>query len=177
VGNGKRMMASKVGSLKCCVIQVDRLEFDITLHKVKYVPELWVNLFSINKALKNGRNLSNKRLSTCLSRGSTSVLFDRLIRSTSGSVSGIKLSVLSINQSPIVCNTIDINEFHKMLGHCGLYRLEKTAKIHDLKLSGDFKTCEECAIATSKQKNINKEWNGGSQMPGEQLYLDISSIH
>jgi hypothetical protein len=58
----------EVGSLKCCVIQVDGLELDITLHKVKYVPELWVNLFSVNKALKNGHKLSNKGLSICLSK-------------------------------------------------------------------------------------------------------------
>jgi hypothetical protein len=62
VGNGKIMMATKVGSLKCRVIQVDGSEFDITLHKVKYVPDLWVNLFSMKKVLKNGHKLSNKGL-------------------------------------------------------------------------------------------------------------------
>jgi hypothetical protein len=63
-----------------------------------------------------------------------------------------------------------------MLGHFNLDRLEKTAKIHDLKLNGEFKTCEDFAIAKARQKNINKEWKGGSQVPGEQLYLDFSSI-
>ena len=47
--------------------------------------------------------------------------------------------------------------------------------IHSLKLSGDFETCEECAIAKARQKNVNKEWKGGSQIPGERVYLDISS--
>jgi transposase InsO family protein len=28
----------------------------------------------------------------------------------------------------------------------------------------------------ARQKNVNKEWKGGSQIPGEQVYLDISSI-
>jgi len=69
-----------------------------------------------------------------------------------------------------------INEFHKILGHCGSDRLEKTAKIHNFKLCGEFQTCEECAIAKGRQKNINKEWKGGSQVPGERLYLDISSV-
>ena len=65
IGNGKSMIAAKVGSLKCKVIQVDGSSLDVTLHEVKYVPELWVNLFSINKALKNGFNLSNKGVSIC----------------------------------------------------------------------------------------------------------------
>ena len=60
VGNGKSMMATKVGSLKCRIIQVDGSGIDITLHEVKYVPELWVNLFSINKALKMDINLAIK---------------------------------------------------------------------------------------------------------------------
>jgi hypothetical protein len=60
IGNGKSMMATKVGILKCQIIQLD---------EVKFVPELWVNLFSINKVLKNGYLLS-----------SVSVTFDRVMR-------------------------------------------------------------------------------------------------
>jgi hypothetical protein len=40
VCNGKSMMATKVGSLKCRIIQVDGSGLEITLPEVKYVPEL-----------------------------------------------------------------------------------------------------------------------------------------
>jgi gag-polypeptide of LTR copia-type/Zinc knuckle len=63
VGNGRTMTATMVGSLKCNVIQLHGPSLVITLHEVKYVPELWVNLFSLNRALKNGFTLSNKDLS------------------------------------------------------------------------------------------------------------------
>ena len=63
-----------------------------------------------------------------------------------------------------------------MLGHCGSDKLKKTANIHGFKLIGEFKTCEECAISKARQKNVAKEWKGGSQIPGERLYIDISSI-
>jgi hypothetical protein len=43
-------------------------------------------------------------------------------------------------------------------------------------LIGEFKSCEECAISKVRQKNVAKEWKGGSQTPGERLYIDISSI-
>jgi gag-polypeptide of LTR copia-type/Zinc knuckle len=60
VGNGNSMTATKVGSLKCCVVQLDGSVLDIKINKVKYVPKLCANLFSINKAIKNGFSLSNK---------------------------------------------------------------------------------------------------------------------
>jgi hypothetical protein len=63
-----------------------------------------------------------------------------------------------------------------ILGHCSSDKLEKTAKINDLNLNGEFKSCEQCAIAKARQKNVKKEWKGGSQVTGERLYLDISSI-
>jgi hypothetical protein len=46
VCNGKSMMATKVGSLKCRVIQPDGSILDITLLEGKFAPKLWVN-FSV----------------------------------------------------------------------------------------------------------------------------------
>jgi hypothetical protein len=71
---------------------------------------------------------------------------------------------------------IDVNKFHGMIGHCGVDRLKKTAKIHGLKLKGEFKVCEECVVAKVRQRKVNKDWKGGSQVPGERVYLDIISI-
>ena len=53
IGNGESMHATKVGNLNCEVTQVDGSKFTVTLKEVKYVPDLCVNLFSLNKALKN----------------------------------------------------------------------------------------------------------------------------
>jgi hypothetical protein len=60
VGNGEKMVATKFGSLRRHVIQVDGLSLDIVINDVKFLPELCANLFSVNKALKNGFKLSNK---------------------------------------------------------------------------------------------------------------------
>jgi hypothetical protein len=132
-------------------------------------------LFCTNKALKNGYDPSNKDLLIFLSKGYALVTFDGVMSTTNSSVSGIQLLV---NESRVVYNIlispcfgkkVDINEFHKILGYCGSYRLEKTAKIHDLKLNGEFKTCEQCAIAKAKQKSFKKDWKGRTQVSGEQL--------
>ena len=71
---------------------------------------------------------------------------------------------------------IDINKFHKMIGHCGTDRMKRTATIHNLRLKGELKVCEDCALANARQKNVNQDWKGGSQAPGEGVYLDLSSI-
>jgi hypothetical protein len=97
------MMATKVGSLKCRVFQLNVSELDITLHEVKFFPELWVNLFIINKALKNGYHCINKGLSICLSKGSFLVTFDRVMRTKNVSVSGIKLLM---NESLVFFNIL-----------------------------------------------------------------------
>jgi hypothetical protein len=58
-GNGDFLNATKIGSLKCRVIQIDGSTLNIILHDVKFVPNLWVNLFSITQALKKGHMISN----------------------------------------------------------------------------------------------------------------------
>jgi hypothetical protein len=72
------------------------------------------------------------------------------------------------NESPVAyvaqsnfssVNAIDINKFHKMIGHCGADRLKRTALIHNLKLKGELKVCEDCALAKARQKNVNLDIN------------------
>jgi hypothetical protein len=164
------MTATKVGDLKCKVIQLDGSSLDVTLYEVKYVPELWMNLFSLNKALKNGYTLSKKEMSICLSKGPGLVTFDRVIRTANGFVSGIKLSIYS---PLVICNAItnadhnkgiDFNMFHELVSHCGMDKLQKSADIHGLTLTGKLTICENCALAKTKQKTVNKEWKGSSKI-------------
>jgi hypothetical protein len=63
-----------------------------------------------------------------------------------------------------------------MIGHCGVDHLKKTANIHGLKLKGEFKVYEDCAVLKVRQRNINQDWKGGSKLMGERVYLDTSSI-
>jgi hypothetical protein len=117
-----------------------------------------------------------------LKKGSVSVTFDRVIKTVNGSISGIKMTTHDhfvaylANGSLTAIKEIDVNKFHEMIGHCGVDRLKKTANIDGLKFKGEFKVCEDCALAKARQRNVNKDWKGGSQVPGERVYLDISSI-
>jgi hypothetical protein len=80
------MMETKVGSLKNRVIHLDGSGKEITAYEVKFIPKFWVNLFCINKVLKNGHLLRIQGLSSFLSNVSISVTFDRVITTTNGSV-------------------------------------------------------------------------------------------
>jgi hypothetical protein len=48
--------------------------------------------------------------------------------------------------------------------------------MYEFKSSGNFDTCEHCAIAKVQQKKVNKNWLGSCNLPGECLYVDISLI-
>jgi hypothetical protein len=104
-----------------------------------------------------------------------------LIQTTNGFVSGIKLSIYS---SPVICNAminsdhnkgIDVNMFHETISHCGVDKLQQTADIHGFKLTGKLTICKNCTLANPRQKNVDKEWKGSSKIPGERIYLDITS--
>jgi hypothetical protein len=164
------------------IIQINGSSIDMRLKEVKYIPELWLNLFSISKALKNGFDLRNKWFMISLKKGSVSVTFYRAIKTVNGSISGIKMttydpSVAYLAKGSLTARKeIDVNKFHEMIGNCCVDRLKKTANIHGLKLKGEFKVCEDYALSKARQRNINKDWKGGSQVPGERVSLDISSI-
>jgi hypothetical protein len=85
------MVATKFGSLRRRVIQVDGSTLNILINDVKFLPELCSNLFIVNKALKNGFKLSNKNENISLTKGVASITFDRIIKSLDGAVSGIKI--------------------------------------------------------------------------------------
>jgi hypothetical protein len=74
IGNGHTMVTTKLGDLKCEVSQVNGSKFEVILKEVKYMPELRVNSFSINKVLKNGFKLSNEGISNRLAKGPVSIL-------------------------------------------------------------------------------------------------------
>jgi hypothetical protein len=141
-----------------------------------------VDSFSISKALKNGFNLSNKGLMISLKKGSVSITFDRVIKTVNGSISGINMTAYDPSVAYLAKGSLtaikkfDVNKFHEMIGHCGVECLKKTANIHGLKLKGEFKVCEEYAVAKARQRSVNKGQKGGSQVPGERVYLDKSSI-
>jgi hypothetical protein len=74
------------------------------------------------------------------------------------------------------CETINVNNLHKILGHCGEVNARLTRKAYGYEVTGKFDVCEVCSFGKARHKSINKEWKGGSSICRERLYVDISSI-
>jgi hypothetical protein len=183
IGNGDLMKATKIGNLKCEVSQINGEKFTVTLNDVKYVPSLCVNLFFLNKALKKGFKVSNDGVVVSLNFKHVKLTFDCVINATDGCVTGVSMKPMMSNNINRFANAsisneriYNINHLHKLFGHCGQEILNKTIKMYGFKSSGCFDTCEQCAIAKAQQKNVNKQCLGSSNLPGEHLYIDISSI-
>ena len=76
VGNGKTMEATKIWNPRCDVEQVNGKE--VVLQDLKYVRELWVSLFSIYKALKNGFKVGNDGIIIHLTKENAALSFNRI---------------------------------------------------------------------------------------------------
>ena len=66
--------------------------------------------------------------------------------------------------------------FHQKTGHVMNAYLEDTAKYYGIELTGTIPTCVSCSIKKIRQKNIPKENSNKSNIPSDQMYLDISSM-
>ena len=108
---------------------------NIALDKVKLVPKLWTNLFSIGFLLEKQWNLSNDRPIISLSKNNFKFSFDRLFFIKGGFIMGINIKSISgasIERNsviPLKAGTlIDINVLHGMLCHVSETVVRKTAK-------------------------------------------------
>ena len=82
--------------------------------------DLWINLFSIGKALKSGFNISNNSEILSLTKGNLPLTFDNIVRTKDGSVTAIKLTPV-LNKVGLAVRqfgkneSIDVNNLHKSL--------------------------------------------------------------
>ena len=91
MGNGKFTTATKQGMLPCIIKQADRKDKECKT-KVKYIPEICCNLFSITAAMKKGFSMSSKDMVITMSKGNFSFKFDKMGEmATGGFLIGIEI--------------------------------------------------------------------------------------
>ncbi len=71
---------------------------------------------------------------------------------------------------------MDINLFHRRIGHPSEDNTRKTAKQNNILLEGELNFCEGCAYGKAHKKNVNKTTETRSVTPYERLFIDISTI-
>jgi hypothetical protein len=134
IGSGKSMTATKTRKKQMTVIPKDGSMQVILLTEVKYVPELWVNLFSIGKALQNGFNIGNKGIHIFLRKGNTKIVFDRIMPTSKGFVVGFGMMPATRASGNVAIVAMDkgkrvnVNALHKLLSHVAEGNARRTAK-------------------------------------------------
>jgi hypothetical protein len=158
VGSGKTMDI-KIESLRCNVEQVNENIFQVLLQEFKDMPELWVNLLSMNKSLKNVFKIGNEDIIIHLARVLTILSFERVLNAKNGFVSVLSLNPISIKISGNVVDSkkyevkFDINKLHKAIGNCEEEALRITAKSYFLESLKLLKTF----VGKSKEEYIYKQ--------------------
>jgi hypothetical protein len=134
------------------------------------------------KCLKNGWGIGNEGLVLLLRKGTTEIRFDREIPTHKGVIIGVEMvartpDVSNVASAPFASGkTIDVNMLHKAIGHPREDTTRKTAAHYNLKLKNKLEPCLDCAEGKSQQKDVNKTSKVSSDVPGEHLMIDISSI-
>lgn len=153
------------------IVNKDSTIESIELHDVRLAPSCTYNLISMIKMMKSGYNLSDdeNRIILHNKKENKKLIFDIKIKSGEDS----HLLGMMIIPSPIqdskhehVCLLtkenanpkikIDINEFHKLIGHTFEKRMRETATHYGYVLTGKLEDCVDCSLAKASRKKLNK---------------------
>jgi hypothetical protein len=122
-------------------------------------PDILSNLDFLPSPVENGFKLSSNYVIVSLKKHVT-LTFDHLIKTLDdGCVTGVMMRpIVSEKLYSAYAHTsigsdkiLEINYLHRVFGHCGLETLKSTVQMYGLKHSGEFETCEECAVAKAGQ--------------------------
>ena len=178
-GNGQRLASTHIGELVGIAEQKNGEQKQIRLKNVKLVPELYVNLFSLSAALKEGCVLQGSADELIIKKGRKSYTFDQKIKSGKGYIFGIKIMGTSEQEGKkqkIRQQSYNIMTFHEMLRHASEKIIRSTANKMGIRLEGHFRHCDGCALGKMKKKNVPKDKVPNAPRSGDRLFLDISSI-
>jgi hypothetical protein len=122
------------------------------MKNVKYVPRLYFIFLASTRHSKIDSNQSMMAFHLHQAKGPVSLCFDRMIPTTIGFITGVKMSAIHAETTfndilnATYNNSYDINQPHKVFGHCGFETLRNTAKICNLITFRNSGVCKECVL-------------------------------
>ena len=177
VGNSETIYSEAKGYFTGFIKQNDGKMESFTLKDVLYVPDLWINLFSLSKPVRD------KTASVYTLDGifyvkfdnQQVIKFDKTVKSGSGHLFAKDFTPLDTRDRQIALQAIDYDKLHASLGHANVETTKATAIKHNLKFIGSPATCIHCAKSKQRQKNIPKENKHSALEIGWRISIDISS--
>jgi hypothetical protein len=152
----------------------------IIITEVLYVPDLFVNLISLVKAISNPNNSlsSDQGGNIALKLGNNcNIVFDNPLMNGTGKLLGVEIIPLGETNTESVTVAQAYDHVHEVLGHPGEQVTRATAKHLGIDLKrGHTDTCVNCAIAKARQKKVPQVSTNHAASKGERIAIDISSI-
>ena len=182
VGKKQVLSVTMFGELVVEYMSKENKKVKMRMTNVGYIPGFCANLFSVTKALMIGSKLGNEDLAITLSTGGRTLVFDELLHSDHGYVAGKTLKKLGPSYLGSVLGSkkskVPLELVHRQLCHPSMRYTRNTAlKIFGEKGIEDMNAmCFECGMAKIKKRAVCKHAVGKSTVPGERVYVDISSV-
>ncbi len=192
MGNGTALSCEIKGSLKLGVQANGDSQIKILLRDVLYVPELKANLFSLSTVTRNGRVEASINKNDIILKGITETplrLFEKL---ENESLYHIDCERMNFTESAYASlendvieppgrrenrrNAVDVNLFHKRLGHPSEFYTRETAEKYNVHLTGKMEVCEACTYGKGQQKPVKKFTESRTSIPLERIFVDTSSL-
>jgi hypothetical protein len=149
----------------------------ITITDVLYVPDLWLNLFSITKAIRHDTvklGSSPGKMPLTIGPHQMQMIFDQVYPTGSGRILGISILPYSTEAVHLTATPIPLSSFHEQQGHPNYQVCKATATSFGLHTSGNPFPCVHCALSKSKKSKIPNFLMNHAASKGERLALDIS---
>ena len=185
VGNSETMLSKYKGKFKGTIIQQDGGYMPIVLSEVLFVPDLWLNLISITKVLKQPHiNMRNTgQLITIIFEAEDEhpqeqFTFDKIHPAGSGQLLGVEI-IPSEDYANMVMLTevlVIYENLHEKLGHPNETVVTNTANHYGINVKNQPHKCKYCIMGKHRKMNIPKEIKNRSQFRGERINIDISSV-
>ena len=128
--------------------------------------------------MASGWYLGNEGKIITLSKGPVTIKFDRIIETGDGYVCAMDIFPTAEAATTTLeeGSTIDINQLHRILNHCGADTLKLTAAANNITVQGELKPCFSCKISNAQKRSVPKTTSTMATQIGERLYIDISSV-
>ena len=138
IDNGQNIKATMVGDKHGVITGRDGVKRKVVFNGTKYVPELApYNLCSVTHCLEEGFDLSNNGKMIVLKKGNFTLEFDKEIKTKNGYVCGVRVETEDNHELAIPAikdGTVDIMQFHDLLGHKGEAKTRAMASYYGVNL-------------------------------------------
>jgi hypothetical protein len=178
IGDNKTIKSHGKGTFHGYYINSEDKQVPITLQDVLLVPDLWVNLFSVTKAMENNKSkiIGENDIITVQARNSEQVHFNKVLPHGDGKILATEFYTTTACANPVLKTSY--NDLHHKLGHANKQTVQNTAKHYGIKLltKDTDLVCADCAFAKIRVKNFGHNDDNQASKFGERIAIDISSV-